>query len=173
MSVDYLSYESAVIGYAIAMVAGSAAFRGLVAADDEAGARARIVEFDGGSGDEAGDGMAIAASGVLFAMDPPFAQVASMEFPTDDEQATGWIKRQGVVMAAITIPPTAGHSAPERMRHALNVLGAIRADIDAQFGQTGKLGRGRAELEMQPLPDAAGASRGTITGIISIHWRNT
>jgi len=172
MTVPYTSYEAAVIGYAIAMVAGSAAFRTLVGAADTTAALGFIVEFDGGDPAEAGDGQAIAANGVAFDMTPPFAQVASMQYPTDDEQAIGWIKREGAVLVAIVIPPTAGHTAPERTRNALNVLGTIRDDIDAQFGTAGKLARGRAELELQPLPDGAGASRGTTSGVITIHWRN-
>ena len=172
MSVPYSSYEAAVVGHAIAMVAGSAAFRTLVGAADATAALGFIIEYDGGDPAEAGDRQAIAANGVPFDQAPPFAQVASMQFPTDDEQAFGWIKREGAVLVAIVIPPTPGHTAPERTRNALNVLGTIRDELDAQFGQAGKLARGRAELELQPLPDGAGASRGTTSGIITIHWRN-
>lgn len=171
-AVPYTSYEAAVIGYAIAMVAGSAAFRTLVGAADAMAALGFIVEFDGGDQAEAGEGQAIAANGVAFDMTPPYAQVASMSFPTDDEQAFGWTKREGAVLVAIVIPPTTGHTAPERTRNALNVLGTIRNEIEAQFGQSGKLARGRAELEIKPLPDSSGASRGTTSGIITITWRN-
>lgn len=172
MSVGYTSYEAAVIGYAIAMVCGSATFRTLVGAADATAALGRVIEFDGGDAAEAGSDKAIAANGTPFTIAPPYAQVASMVFPTDDEQATDWTKRDGTVLVAIVIPPTTGHKAPERPRNALNILGTIRAEIEAQFGQAGKLARGKAELEMKPLPDGAGAARGTTSGIITITWRN-
>lgn len=173
MTVAYTSYEAAVVGYAIAMLCGSATFRTLVGAADATAALGRVIEFDGGDPAEAGDGKAIAANGVAFTIAPPYAQVASMSFPTDDEQATGWTKRDGAVSIAIVLAPTAGHKAPERPRNALNILGAIRDEIDAQFGTTGKLARGHADLELKPLPDGAGASRGTMSGLLTIHWRNS
>ena len=172
MTVPYSSYEAAVIDYAIAMLCGAATFRTLVGAADAAAARGRVIEFDGGDPAEAGSDKAIAADGSSFTIAPPYAQVAAMQFPTDDEVAIGWTKRTGDVLIAVVLPPTAGHKPPERPRNALNLLGAIRDEIEAQFGQAGKLANGHVELELKPIPDGAGASRGTMSGLLTIHWRN-
>ena len=172
MTVGYTSYQAAVIGHAINMLVGCAAFRTLVGAATEAAARGFIIEFDGGDPAEAGTDKAIAANGVAFTLTPPYAQIASMDFPADDESATNWLRRNGVVQIAFVLPPTTGHTAPERQRNALNLLGTICDELNAQYGQPNKLGTGAASLTLKPLPDGAGANRGTTSGIITLTWRN-
>ena len=173
MTVGYTSYESAAIGFAIAMLTGSATFQSLVGATTATAALARVVEFDGGDPKEVGSTKAIAADGSTFLITPPYAQVASQKFPADSSQALGWTKRMGEISIALVLPAMAADTPPERIRRALNTLGAIRLEIEAQFGQVGKLGSGDVSLELLPLPDDTGALRGTTAGTITISWRNT
>lgn len=172
MSVAYTSYEAAVVGYAIAMLVGSATFRQLVGADTPTQAKAFVIEFDGGDPREVGAAKAIASDGSTMEIRPPYAQVASTEFDADDTQAYGWVKRSGEVQIAITMPAVAGDTPAERIRRALNIIGGIRADIEGQFGQAGTLALGSVASRLMPLPDETGALRGTTAGQLTIHWRN-
>lgn len=172
MTVTYDSYEAAVVGYAIEMLAGSATFRTLVGAATPTLAKARIIEFDGGDPYVVGQANAKAADGSTFTIAPPWAQVASTEFISDDTTALGWIRRSGQVEIAVTMPTVAGDTPAERVRRSLNILGGIRADIEAQFGTAGKLALGYVTTTALPLPDDTGALRGTTAGKLTISWRN-
>lgn len=172
MSVTYDSYEAAVVGYAIAMLCGSATFRTLVGAANPTAAQARVIEFDGGNPYEVGQAQARAADGSTFTVAPPYAQVAATDFSSDDTTALGWVRRNGTVEIAITFPPVANDTPAERVRRTLNLLGLIRAEIEAQFGTAGKLALGFVGTQLMPLPDDTGALRGTTAGKLTITWRN-
>ena len=172
MTVTYDSYEAAVVGYSIDMLCGSATWRTIVAAATPALAKARVIEFDGGDPYEVGQNQAKAADGSTFTVAPPYAQVATTAFDADDTTALGWVKRSGQVEIAITFAPVAGDTPAERVRRTLNLLGQIRAEIEAQFGTAGKLALGYVTTQLMPLPDDTGALRGTTAGKLTIHWRN-
>lgn len=172
MTVTYDSYEAAVVGYAIDMLCGAATFRTLVGAANPTAAKARVIEFDGGDPYIVGQAQAKAADGSTFTVAPPYAQVASTDFSSDDTTAMGWVRRNGAVEIALTFAPVAGDTPAERVRRSLNLLGQIRAEIEAQFGTAGKLALGYVSTQLLPLPDDTGALRGTTAGKLTITWRN-
>lgn len=178
MAVTHDSYEAAVLGYAIAMLAGSATFRTLVGAATDAAAKAFIIEVDGGEELEAGVGKAIACDGstLTFAnsdgkITKAYAQVASLVFPAE-QVAVGWERREGEVAIAIVMPATSGDKPHERTVRALNVLGAIRSELRSQLGAAGKLAAGSVDCALRPIPESTGALRGCQQGILTIRWRN-
>ena len=87
--------------------------------------------------------------------------------------AAAGVRRSGQIEIAIIFPAVAGDTPAERVRRTLNLLGQIRAEIEAQFGTAGKLALGYVTTALMPLPDDTGALRGTTAGKLSIHWRNS
>jgi hypothetical protein len=168
------SYAAWTVQYAIAMLAASATFQTLVGAANETEALAFIVNGWGGDPQTAGgQGKTTMADGTV--KDRPTSYgLVSPEDPV--VRRTGIAFRSssysGRIQVFIVAAVQANETAESVTVRGRNLLDAIAADIDAQFGSVGKLLAGDLEVSGPSLPDAVGSKRATFDGQITIDWRD-
>jgi hypothetical protein len=170
MTVPYTSYEAKIVDALANLIAGSATFRTLVGAATPTIARGSIIELDGGMSE--GTPRACAGTGALINLATAAGWAHLAPEPTDlDPLAVGWLcwSKGGTVAVHLWMRATTGDTPPERRRRALNTLGLIRAEIEAQLGAA--IVGGKVASRLDALDDV-GWSRDLDRGTLTITWND-
>lgn len=169
MPVDYDSDEAQTVELVIAMFANAAGWQTATSAVDATGAKARIVEWDGGLDVDETEEVRNCLGNVITAA-APLLVITSTEFPAE-ERAQDSERRSGEFICRLYLPIDAADTAPEAGRRALNIGGAIRAQVRDQFGQSGRLMRGSISLRGPFIPDDNGSWRSALVLEFTLRWR--
>lgn len=177
MSVPYTSYEAQVIQAIITMVATSATFQTLTSTVTPAAAKAYIIELDGGDEDEVtgGTGRSTACDNSTLNRLTAACWAHVCERPPElNPESHAWLtwSRSGEITVRIWSRRTTSDTPPERRRRMMNIIGSIRADLEALFTAAGCLPAGQITSRLEALPDDTGYARDLDSGLLTIHWRS-
>lgn len=165
------SYEALVVANAITMLATSATFQALVGVATAALARGRIIESWGGNpGRTGGRTQATASNGEAFTLAAPFAIVHQAEMTPELAGVASFDYSGTVTIRLHLVRQSAGETAPDTFVRGRNVMGAIRAEVEALFGSSGCLASGTVRSEGPFLPDETGAEGDDLTAELFIDW---
>ena len=166
------SYEANTVDLAIEMLAQSATFRTLTGAANAAAARGFIVNGHGGDPQQNGaQGKTTMADGTQVTRPANYAIVSSEDFQRERIAFVEYA-HSGVIQVIVIATTTGGDTPADIMVRGRNVMGAIAAEIETQFGQSGRLLAGHVETHGPSLPETTGSGRGTYDFLIDLHWQD-
>jgi hypothetical protein len=161
-----MSYIKRNMQLGVAMLQGSATWKTLC----NNLPREKLIFYTGGDIEKVGRNKQFEnIDGLLVSDTPPIALISQMPFKSE-ALAAGVFKRNGTIKIRIILSPPAGTIGPKAIDYGLENVGNICEEINAQFGQTGKIGNGCAHVEIEELPEPTGALAGFFVAIINLDW---
>jgi hypothetical protein len=174
MPVTADSYEAKVMERALFMLCSCASFRSAIGAATAELAKAYVIESWGGDAKRHQNVAKMTfADGVSRALPETYAIIDMAEDGLDTEEVgVSSDDYRGTVMMTIYVPRKVGtETAPESMRRARNLQGAIRSEYRAQFGADNCLARhSRFSAPAVLPPDAEGPEADLIQIPLDFDW---
>jgi hypothetical protein len=133
--------------------------------------RSKMIYYHGGDVEATGRAKVLNIDKVLVPDTPPMALISQMNFP-NEALARGVYKHTGTVKIRIIIVPPKDLVGMEKIDWQLAIAGNISTEINAQFGQIGKLGNGSSAPTLEEIEDATGALAGQFISTVNIDWDN-
>lgn len=165
------SYEAKAVANGIAMLSRSATFQTLVGLATPTLALGRIIESWGGNPARTSSrAQATATNGENFTLAAPFAIVHQSEMTTELAGVASY-DYTGTISIRLHLARQSGsEAAPDTFVRGRNVLGNIRAELEALFGSDGCLANGAIRSEGPFLPEETGAEGDDLTAELFIDW---
>lgn len=176
MPVTPTSYEALTLDAIVGLIAGSTTFQTAAGVASAAAARGRIVLVDGGVIEDDAETPALTAdSGATF--DPSsvaaWAHVGAVPPELTSAHAVPYLwQESGSCTVRIWAKPSTSYDPPDFVRWALNLIGGIRADVQAAIGGASTLLAADLLARLEALPKPGDHASGYGVMSLDITWRS-